>query len=78
MQVILQPEGEFSSKSTGSNTNYVVPSDDGCRDCSTLRILAAILPTESIRKILECLGLPSRATPIARAVPEGADEPELF
>jgi hypothetical protein len=42
-----------------------------------MRILAAIHPPESIRKILDCLGLPSRAPPIARAVPEDADEPDI-
>jgi hypothetical protein len=34
-----------------------------------MRILAAI-PPEAIRKILDCLGLPSRTPPIARALPE--------
>jgi len=32
---------------------------------------------EAIREILDCLGLPSRAPPIARAVPEDADEPDI-
>jgi hypothetical protein len=40
-----------------------------------MRILAAIDPPEAIRKILECLGLPSRPPPIARAMPE--PDPEL-
>jgi hypothetical protein len=31
-----------------------------------MRILAAINPPEAIRKILDCLGLPSRPAPIAR------------
>ena len=35
-----------------------------------MRILAAIHPPEAIRKILDCLGLPSRPPPIARALPE--------
>jgi hypothetical protein len=33
-----------------------------------MRIIAAITPPEAIRKILECLGLPSRPPPLARAV----------
>ena len=39
--------------------------------------VAAIHPPEAIREILDCLGLPSRAPPIARAVPEDADEPDI-
>ena len=35
-----------------------------------MRIVAAIHSREAIRKILECLGLPSRAPPIAPAEPE--------
>ena len=35
-----------------------------------MRILCAIHPPEAIHKILECLGLPSRPPPIARALPE--------
>jgi len=36
-----------------------------------MRIIAAIQPPpEAIRKILDCLGLPSRPPPIARALPE--------
>jgi hypothetical protein len=35
-----------------------------------MRILAAIHPPEAIRKILDCLGLPSRPPPIARALPD--------
>jgi hypothetical protein len=34
------------------------------------RILAAIHPPEAIRKIFDCLGLPSRPPPIARALAE--------
>jgi hypothetical protein len=37
-----------------------------------MRILAAIHPPEAIRKILECLGLPSRPPPLAR--PERMDD----
>ena len=33
----------------------------------TMRILAAIQSPEPIRKILDCLGLPARAPPIAPA-----------
>ena len=40
-----------------------------CERCgSRLRILAAIHPPDATRKILECLGLPSRAPPLASAV----------
>jgi hypothetical protein len=46
-----------------------------CPDCSgRLRILAAILPPINTRKILDCMGLPSRAPPIARAASESAVE----
>ena len=42
-----------------------------CASCgSRLRILAAIHSPEAIRAILECLGLPSRAPPVAPAAPE--------
>jgi hypothetical protein len=33
-----------------------------------MRLLAAIHPPDATRRILECLGLPSRAPPLARAV----------
>ena len=37
-----------------------------CARCGgPLRILAAVQSPEAIRKILDCLGLPSRAPPIA-------------
>lgn len=36
-----------------------------------MRILCAIHPPEAIRKILDCLGLPSRPPPISTAMPEG-------
>jgi hypothetical protein len=36
-----------------------------------MRILCAIHPPEAIRKILDCLGLPSRPPPIAPAALEG-------
>ena len=40
-----------------------------------MRILAAIHSAEAIRAILDCLGLPSRAPPVAAADPEREDEP---
>jgi len=46
-----------------------------------MRILAAIHPPDTTRAILECLGLPSRAPPIAPAVREAepvASEPDFF
>ena len=50
-----------------------------CDRCSgRMRIIAAIHPPEAIRKILDCLGLPSRAPPIAPATPEDADRFDLF
>src|SRR5688572_13424268 len=42
-----------------------------CLRCGgRMRIIAAIHPPEAIRKILDCLGLPSRAPPIATALPD--------
>jgi len=42
-----------------------------CPRCGArMRILAAINPPEAIRKILLCLGLPSRAPPAVPAMPE--------
>jgi hypothetical protein len=42
-----------------------------CPRCGgRMRILCAIHPPEAIHKILECLGLPSRPPPIARALPD--------
>ena len=32
-----------------------------------MRILCAVHPPDAIRKILECLGIPSRPPPLARA-----------
>ena len=50
-----------------------------CDRCgSRMHVLAAIHPPEAIRKILECLGLPSRAPPIADAAPEHPDGIEFF
>ena len=43
-----------------------------------MRILCAIHPPEAIRKILDCLGLPSRPPPIASAALEDdADELQI-
>jgi hypothetical protein len=40
-----------------------------CPRCGAqMRILAAINPPDAIKKILACLGLPTRAPPIAPAV----------
>jgi hypothetical protein len=33
-----------------------------------MRILCAVNPLEAIRKILDCLGLPSRPPPISSAI----------
>ena len=42
-----------------------------CPDCGCrMRILCAINPPDAIRKILDCLGLPSRPPPISPAVEE--------
>ena len=39
-----------------------------CNKCgNTMRILCAINPPDAIRKILDCLGLPSRPPPVAHA-----------
>ena len=47
-----------------------------CPRCSgRMRILAAIHPPETTRKILECLGLPSRSPPLASAMSE--DTPSI-
>jgi len=35
-----------------------------------MRIVAAIQAPEAMRKILECLGLPARPPPLARALPD--------
>ncbi len=48
-----------------------------CPRCqSRMRILAAIHPPVATRKILECLGLPSRAPPLARANRQHNIQPE--
>jgi len=45
-----------------------------CPRCGAqMRILAAINPPEAIRKILACLGLPTRAPPIAPAMQDGEE-----
>jgi len=42
-----------------------------CPRChGPMRLLAAIHTPDATRRILECLGLPSRAPPIARAASE--------
>ena len=47
-----------------------------CPRCTgRMRILAAIHSIEAIRAILECLGLPTRAPPIAPPL-EASQEPE--
>ncbi len=46
-----------------------------CTNCDgRLRILAAVHPPVNTRKILECMGLPSRAAPVARALSESTFE----
>ena len=50
-----------------------------CPRCGgPMRILCAIHPPEAIRKILECLGLPCRAPPVARALPEREIDEFIF
>lgn len=46
-----------------------------CACGGRLRILSAIHPPETTRKILDCLGLPSRPPPIAPARPEARLDP---
>jgi hypothetical protein len=42
-----------------------------CPRCKgRMKILCGIHPPEAIRKILDCLGLPSRPPPLAPALPE--------
>ena len=50
-----------------------------CPACGgRMRVLCAIHPPEAIRKILDCLGLPSRPPPIASAALEDdADEQQI-
>jgi hypothetical protein len=55
----------------------------GCVGMSPLfwrmKIVAAIHSSEAIRKILDCLGLPVRAPPIAKPSPDGPiEEPIIF
>jgi hypothetical protein len=46
-----------------------------CPSChGPMRILAAIHPPEATRRILDCLGLPSRAPPVASAAPDTHDD----
>jgi hypothetical protein len=54
-----------------------IPNPARCGGC--MRILAAIHPPEAIRTILDCLALPSRPPPIARALPEReVDEHDFY
>jgi hypothetical protein len=46
-----------------------------CRCGGRLRIISAIHPPETTRKILECMGLPSRPPPIASARPDSTLDP---
>ncbi len=43
-----------------------------------MKILAAVLPPDATTKILECLGLPSRAPPLAPAIPDFAAQIDSF
>ena len=48
-----------------------------CPRClGRMRILAAFHPPDAIRAILECLGLPSRAPPIASAAGRSSSHPD--
>ena len=50
-----------------------------CPRClARTRILAAIHPPDATRKILDCLGLPSRAPPVAAAVSEPTVQLDWF
>lgn len=45
---------------------------DRCGGC--MRVFCAVQPLDAVRKILECLGVPSRLPPISPAMP-APDEP---
>jgi hypothetical protein len=50
-----------------------------CERCGgRMKILAAIHPPDTTGKILECLGLPSRAPPIAPAVSDFTTQNDSF
>ena len=50
-----------------------------CPRCqSRMRIIAAIHPPEAASKILDCLGLPSRAPPVAPAARQVSIQQEWF
>jgi len=50
-----------------------------CPECgAAMRVLAAIHPPEATRAILECLGLPARAPPVAPPSPEPGDGTEAW
>jgi hypothetical protein len=49
-----------------------------CERCGgKLRIIGAINPPEAIRKILDCLGIPSRPPPLAPATLERSTEEHI-
>jgi len=49
-----------------------------CERCGAkMRILCAIHPLEAIKKILDCLGIPSKPPPIFRAVLESDTEDSI-
>jgi hypothetical protein len=50
-----------------------------CSRCTgRMTILATIHPPDATRKILDCLGLPSRAPPLPKAVSEHTVQLESF
>ena len=50
-----------------------------CPHChGRMRIAAAIHARDATQKILDCLGLPSRAPPVAPAAPEFIDQTQPF
>ena len=50
-----------------------------CQRCGgRMKILAAVLPPDATTKILECLGLPSHAPPLAPAIPDFAAQIDSF
>jgi len=77
-----EPAGTTAKRSPGRNYSWAVLMMRvfkldvlECENCGgRLRILAAIHPPENTRKILDCLGLPSRAPPLAPAVLEASSD----
>ncbi len=51
---------------------------EGPRCSGRMRILAAIHPPGATQKILDCLGLPSRAPPVAPAASAHATQTDWF